>query len=233
MTFGPLSRRTFLRRAPIAAVAAGAAVSSIALAVPAAEAVKPLFVKVGSPSRVIGAVGAAIAQHKRARRSAVRLGREWERLSALPGRPDPKVRYAWLLTVSTGDGDDIRDPLFAYSHEEIDKRLDEVVRARLHWGVKDVSKSELRRAALHRELTTLIRRERAFDRRSGLTAVGSLLDAAERHEAECAVAALLAMPATAKEAGEKAAYLKQHAHRWLGDDMKATILVQALSAAVA
>lgn len=231
MTFGPLSRRTFLRRAPIAAVAAGAAVSSIALAVPAAEAVKPLFVKVGSPSRVIGAVGAAIAQHKRARRSVVQLGREWDRLWALPGRPDTKVRYAWLLNF--GDGGDTREPLFAYSHEEIDKHVDQEVRVRQHWGTKDASAAEQRRARLHRELTTLIRRERAFDRRSGLTAIGSLLDAAERHEAECAVAALLAIPATAKEAGEKAAYLKQHAHRWLGDDMKATILVQALSAAVA
>jgi hypothetical protein len=43
MAISPLSRRAFLRHMPIAAVAAGALVSTAAIA-------KPVFVKVGSPS---------------------------------------------------------------------------------------------------------------------------------------------------------------------------------------
>jgi len=203
------SRRSILKG--LGTLAAFAGVGGPATAAEAAA--KPVFVRVGSPSPLPGAVSAAIARHRRARRTVNRLGAEWDRLYSLPGRPEPKVRYGWLLTMRR---DDKGEPLFAYSHSEIDREVDRDVEVRRTWGRTDFSSAEQRRARMHRELTTLIRRQRAFDRKSGLRAIGLELDAADRHEAECAAAVLLAMPVTANEATTKAAYLKRHAGQWLG-----------------
>lgn len=61
MATSPLSRRTFLRHMPIAAVAAGALVSTAAIA-------KPVFVKVGSQAMAVSPdVMAAIREWKAAR----------------------------------------------------------------------------------------------------------------------------------------------------------------------
>jgi hypothetical protein len=101
---GKITRRLFLRRAPIAIAAAGAVVSGAALAVPVADAGKPVFVKVGSPSFSISAEQAtAVAKWNAAKTAKEAVDEVYFAWTAtvpktvrLSDMPDQTVRNAWI-----------------------------------------------------------------------------------------------------------------------------------------
>jgi hypothetical protein len=185
------------RRSVLKGLSTLAAFATASAPVMAAESAKPVFVRIGSPIPLAGAVTATIAQHKAIMRHIERLLDEVEKLETLPGRPkSPSVPVG-------------------YSHESISKHCEAMAGS--------VFLSEQQRAAIrakyrgyHLDLTRQIRALAKFDRTSGLTSLMADVRQAYHREAAAEAALLLAMPVTAKEAATKASYIKQTEilHEW-------------------
>jgi hypothetical protein len=182
------------RRDAILGLAAGSAVAAIGV-LPAVAT---------NPSPVL----ATIARHKAAMRVIHRLLRRLDKLETLPGRPSlPQVRVGSLLKGRDANNEDIREPIYSYDHQDIERHAQ--VWIGTAFGTKSAGAYRAKFDGFHRELTRQIRALARFDRASGLTALQAEITKAYRVEAEAEAALLLALPRSAQEAATKAAYIKR------------------------
>lgn len=181
----------------------GLAVAGAALAVPVAATAAP-----ARPSGVLE----AIAAHKAAVRSMRRIWRHVERLETLPGRPPvPRVFVGHLITFERdAEGNDIRTPIYSYSHEDISARCEQRCNPNL-FQARQIAATREWYAAKHRELTRLIRARNRFDRASGLQKAQAAQKAAQGAEGAALATLLLSLPATAAEATAKRRYIERTA----------------------
>lgn len=187
----------------------GAAVASVAVAVPAAA------IASAAPSVVMD----AIAAHKAAMRHLRKCNRELDRLRALPGYQSERVQVGNLIRGFDDKGERVTQPIYAYTHDEIDahygRHID--VQATVGFGARVRERTEAQREAAHKSLRRIERANKRRNKLLGITAAIATEQAAYDAENRAAVALILARPASEAELKAKAAYMGNR--RAFGSDM--------------
>jgi hypothetical protein len=190
--------KTITRRQAVLGLAAGVAVAAVG--VPAVVAATP-----SSP------VLAAIAQHKAAMRAIRRHHQIICRLEETPGYPrTPRVLVGHLLRGRDSNGEDIREPIYAYDHERITRDCN-MWMSTTFGGPASAEKYRLKFAKHHRELTLLIRARNRFERKIGMPEARAAEKAAYDAETFASARLILARPTTLAEAKAKRRYIMGNA----------------------
>ncbi len=124
-----------------------------------------------------------VERHKLAAENVRRLSGEYNDIYDAADLGRPRVRYSWLLTGRDDDGNDIKEPLYAYCRVQIEQIIEKERRTLLSISFSGTdrvnARCEGRKARLIAELEEELRLHLEAEEDAGITAADEALNAAD------------------------------------------------------